>query len=180
MRAALAAVVTPMNGYGNLDFDAFGRLLEWMIREGTDAVVVNGTTGESATLDDKEKMAVIRYAVRQVDGRIPVIAGTGSNCTEHAVELSRKAQELGANALLQVTPYYNKASQEGLVRHFTQVADHVSIPILFIQCAQPYRGNHTARNLQDFVGASQYTGDKGGQRQPVPDCQDSSPVRAGI
>ena len=77
-----AAVVTPMNGYGNLDFDAFGRLLEWMIREGTDAVVVNGTTGESATLDDKEKMAVIRYAVRQVDGRIPVIAGTGSNCTE--------------------------------------------------------------------------------------------------
>ena len=109
-----AAVVTPMNGYGNLDFDAFGRLLEWMIREGTDAVVVNGTTGESATLDDKEKMAVIRYAVRQVDGRIPVIAGTGSNCTEHAVELSRKAQE----------------SQEGLVRHFTQVADHVSIPIL--------------------------------------------------
>ena len=83
-----------------------------MIREGTDAVVVNGTTGESATLDDKEKMAVIRYAVRQVDGRIPVIAGTGSNCTEHAVELSRKAQELGADALLQVTPYYNKASQE--------------------------------------------------------------------
>ena len=125
-----AAVVTPMNGYGNLDFDAFGRLLEWMIREGTDAVVVNGTTGESATLDDKEKMAVIRYAVRQVDGRIPVIAGTGSNCTEHAVELSRKAQELGADALLQVTPYYNKASQDGLVRHFTQVADHVSIPIL--------------------------------------------------
>ena len=105
-------------------------LCKWMIREGTDAVVVNGTTGESATLDDKEKMAVIRYAVRQVDGRIPVIAGTGSNCTEHAVELSRKAQELGADALLQVTPYYNKASQEGLVRHFTQVADHVSIPIL--------------------------------------------------
>ena len=98
-----AAVVTPMNGYGNLDFDAFGRLLEWMIREGTDAVVVNGTTGESATLDDKEKMAVIRYAVRQVDGRIPVIAGTGSNCTEHAVELSRKAQELGADVFV---PYH--------------------------------------------------------------------------
>ena len=112
-------------------------------------------------------MAVIRYAVRQVDGRIPVIAGTGSNCTEHAVELSRKAQELGADALLQVTPYYNKASQEGLVRHFTQVADHGAYPS-FIQCAQPYRGNHTAGNLQDSVGTSQYTGDKGGQRQPVP------------
>ena len=125
-----AAVVTPMNGYGNLDFDAFGRLLEWMIREGTDAVVVNGTTGESATLDDKEKMAVIRYAVRQVDGRIPVIAGTGSNCTEHAVELSRKAQELGADALLQVTPYYNKTSQAGLVRHFNAVADAVGLPMI--------------------------------------------------
>ena len=175
-----AAVVTPMNGYGNLDFDAFGRLLEWMIREGTDAVVVNGTTGESATLDDKEKMAVIRYAVRQVDGRIPVIAGTGSNCTEHAVELSRKAQELGADALLQVTPYYNKASQEGLVRHFTQVADHVSIPILLYNVPSRTGGNHTAGNLQDSVGTSQYTGDKGGQRQPVPDSQDSSPVRAGI
>ena len=115
---------------------------------------------ESATLDDKEKMAVIRYAVRQVDGRIPVIAGTGSNCTEHAVELSRKAQELGADALLQVTPYYNKASQEGLVRHFTQVADHVRHTHPFIQCAQPYRGNHTAGNLQDSVGTSQYTGTK--------------------
>lgn len=125
-----AAVVTPMDQYGNLDFEAFGRHLERMIEGKTDAVVVNGTTGESATLDHKEKLAVIRYAVRKVDGRIPVIAGTGSNCTEWAVELSREAQQLGADALLQVTPYYNKASQEGLVRHFTQVADHVSIPIL--------------------------------------------------
>ena len=75
-----AAVVTPMNGYGNLDFDAFGRLLEWMIREGTDAVVVNGTTGESATLDDKEKMAVIRYAVRQVDGAVQKGPGAGGGC----------------------------------------------------------------------------------------------------
>ena len=125
-----AAVGTPMNGYGNLDFDAFGRLLEWMIREGTDAVVVNGTTGESATLDDKEKMAVIRYAVRQVDGRIPVIAGTGSNCTEHAVELSRKAQELGADALLLISPYYNKANAEGMYRHFAETADAVDIPCI--------------------------------------------------
>ena len=160
-------MVTPMNGYGNLDFDAFGRLLEWMIREGTDAVVVNGDHRGVGHPGRQEKWHVIRYAVRQVDGRIPVIAGTGSNCTEHAVELSRKAQELGADALLQVTPYYNKASQEGLVRHFTQVADHVSIPILFIQCTQPYRGNHTAGNLQDSVGTSQYTGD---ERRPAATC----------
>ena len=125
-----AAAAMPMDTDGHLDYEGLGRLLEWIIEGGTDAVVVNGTTGESATLSDREKLDVIRYAVRKVDGRIPVIAGTGSNCTEHAVMLSREAQKLGADALLQVTPYYNKASQEGLVRHFTQVADHVEIPIL--------------------------------------------------
>ncbi len=166
-----AAVVTPMNGYGNLDFDAFGRLLEWMIREGTDAVVVNGTTGESATLDDKEKMAVIRYAVRQVDGRIPVIAGTGSNCTEHAVELSRKAQELGADALLQVTPYYNKASQEGLVRHFTQVADHVSIPILLYNVPSRTGVTIQPETYKILSEHPNIRGTKEASGKPVSDCQ---------
>ncbi|MCC8025190.1 MAG: 4-hydroxy-tetrahydrodipicolinate synthase [Clostridium sp.] len=125
-----AAVVTPMDAYGNLDFDAMKRLLDRIIEGGTDAVVVNGTTGESATLDHREKLSVIEFVIRHVDGRIPVIAGTGSNCTEHAAALSREAEKLGADALLQVTPYYNKASQEGLVRHFTEVGDHVGIPIL--------------------------------------------------
>lgn len=125
-----AAVVTPMDCYGNLELDAMKRLLDRLIDGGTDAIVVNGTTGESATLDDKEKLQVIEFVIRHVDGRIPVIAGTGSNCTEHAVKLSREAEKLGADALLQVTPYYNKASQEGLVRHFTKVGDHVGIPIL--------------------------------------------------
>ena len=125
-----AAVVTPMDEYGNLDLDAMGRLLDWLLEEKTDAIVVNGTTGESATLDDNEKMEVIGFVIRHVNGRVPVIAGTGSNCTEHAVKLSREAEKLGADGLLQVTPYYNKASQEGLVRHFTEVGDHVGIPIL--------------------------------------------------
>ena len=125
-----AAIVTPMDEYGNLDYEAMGRLLDRIMDEGTDAVVVNGTTGESATLDDREKLSVMEYVIRHVDGRIPVIAGTGSNCTEHAVKLSREAEKLGADGLLQVTPYYNKASQEGLVRHFTEVGDHVGIPIL--------------------------------------------------
>ena len=107
-----------------------GRLLDWLLEEKTDAIVVNGTTGESATLDDNEKMEVIGFVIRHVNGRVPVIAGTGSNCTEHAVKLSREAEKLGADALLQVTPYYNKASQEGLVRHFTQVGDHVGIPMI--------------------------------------------------
>lgn len=125
-----AALATPMDSRGNLDLGAMGRLLERLIEEGTDAVIVNGTTGESATLDDREKLAVIEFVIRRVDGRIPVIAGTGSNCTKHAVELSKEAEKLGADALLQVTPYYNKTSQEGLVRHFTQVGDHVGIPML--------------------------------------------------
>ncbi|MBS1482910.1 MAG: 4-hydroxy-tetrahydrodipicolinate synthase, partial [Clostridium sp.] len=125
-----AAVVTPMDEYGNLDLDAMGRLLDWLLEEKTDAIVVNETTGESATLDDNEKMEVIGFVIRHVNGRVPVIAGTGSNCTEHAVKLSREAEKLGADALLQVTPYYNKASQEGLVRHFTQVGDHVGIPMI--------------------------------------------------
>lgn len=99
-----------------------------MIREGTDAVVVNGATRESVTLDGEERMAVIHHTVRQMGGRVPMIAGTGSNCTEYAVELSRRAQELGVDALLQVVPYYNKASRKGLVRHFTQMTNHVSIP----------------------------------------------------
>ena len=125
-----AAIVTPMDDYGNLDYEAMGRLLDRIMDGGTDAVVVNGTTGESATLDDREKLSVMEYVIRHVDGRIPVIAGTGSNCTEHAVKLSREAEKMGADGLLQVTPYYNKASQEGLVRHFTEVGDHVGIPIL--------------------------------------------------
>ena len=125
-----AAVVTPMYEYGNLDLDAMGRLLDWLLEEKTDAIVVNGTTGESATLDDNEKMEVIGFVIRHVNGRVPVIAGTGSNCTEHAVKLSREAEKLGADALLQLTPYYNKASQEVRVRHFTQVGDHVGIPMI--------------------------------------------------
>lgn len=125
-----AAVVTPMDDHGNLDFHAMGRLIDWLIEEKTDAIVVNGTTGESATLEDRERLEVIGFVIRRVDGRIPVIAGTGSNCTEHAVKLSREAWKLGADALLQVTPYYNKASQEGLVRHFSRIGDQVGIPIL--------------------------------------------------
>lgn len=124
------AVATPMNRDGTLDFRGMERLLDRVLDGGSDAIVVNGTTGESATLEDKEKLKVIGFVVRHVDGRVPVIAGTGSNCTRHAVELSMEAKRLGADALLQVTPYYNKASQEGLVRHFMEVADHVELPML--------------------------------------------------
>ena len=160
--------------------DELGRIIDDQIAHSTDAIVICGTTGESPTLTDEEHTECIRYTVKKAAGRVPVIAGTGSNDTKYAIWLSQQAEADGADALLLVTPYYNKTSQAGLLAHYTAIADAVHIPLHPVQCAQPYRGNHTAGNLQDFVGASQYTGDKGGQRQPVPDCQDSSPVRAGI
>lgn len=129
-KGSAAALVTPMNPGGGLDYEALKRLTDRVLDGKTDAVVVNGTTGESATLSDREKLAVIGFVIKVVDGRVPVIAGAGSNCTKHAVELSKEAQMLGADALLQVTPYYNKATQEGLVCHFTAIADRVDIPIL--------------------------------------------------
>ena len=115
---------------GAIDFEAMGKLLEFQLENGTDAIVVNGTTGESSTLQDEEKYKLIEFTVKRVHGRVPVIAGAGSNNTAHAVELSKKAQELGADGLLEVTPYYNKTSQRGLVAHYTAVADAVDLPIL--------------------------------------------------
>ena len=129
-KGSAVAIVTPMDSHGNLDFMAMEKLLKFQLENGTDAIVVNGTTGESATLEEKEKLELIEFVVHYVNHRVPVIMGTGSNCTSHAVRLSRKAQSLGASALLQVTPYYNKTSQHGLVEHFTAVADSVDIPII--------------------------------------------------
>lgn len=124
------AIVTPMNPDGSVNFAEFGRLLDFQIAGGADAIVVCGTTGEASTMPDDEHLECIRFAVERVAGKIPVIAGTGSNDTVHAISLSQKAEKLGADALLQVTPYYNKTSQRGLVRHFTAIADSVNIPIV--------------------------------------------------
>ena len=124
------AIVTPMNPDGSVNFAEFGRLLDFQIAGGADAIVVCGTTGEASTMPDAELLDCIRFAVERVAGKIPVIAGTGSNDTVHAISLSQKAEKLGADALLQVTPYYNKTSQRGLVRHFTAIADSVNIPIV--------------------------------------------------
>ena len=123
------ALVTPFNE-GGIDFEAFGRIIEDQIAGGSDAIVVCGTTGEAATMPDKEHLSAIEYCVKTVNGRIPVIAGTGSNDTPHAIMLSTEAEKLGADALLHVTPYYNKTSQRGLIRHFEMIADSVNIPII--------------------------------------------------
>lgn len=122
------AIATPMNADGSINYEEFGRLIDFQIENGIDGLVICGTTGESATMTDEEHVEVLRYGIERVAHRVPVIAGAGSNDTAYAVELSREAEKMGADALLQVTPYYNKASQRGLVKHFTTIADAVSIP----------------------------------------------------
>lgn len=124
------AIVTPMKADGEVNYEKFGELIEFQIANGTDAIIVCGTTGESATLSHEEHLAVIKYCAEKVAGRIPVVAGTGSNCTETAVYLSREAERYGVDGLLLVCPYYNKATQNGLYTHFKTVADSVKLPII--------------------------------------------------
>ncbi len=125
---SMVAIVTPMDAQGALDWQALTKLVDFHLQEGTDALVVVGTSGESATLNVEEHVEVIRRVVDQVKGRIPVIAGTGANCTREAVELTRNAKSVGADACLLVTPYYNKPTQEGLYQHFKHIAEAVAIP----------------------------------------------------
>lgn len=123
------ALITPFKGQG-IDFDKLGRLIDWQIEEGIDALLVCGTTGECSTMSDEEHKSVIEYAVKRVDKRVPLIAGSGSNDTAYAISLTRFAADAGADASLSVTPYYNKTTQKGLVRHFTAIADQSSIPLI--------------------------------------------------
>ena len=120
------AIVTPFRN-GTVDLNAFGRLLDFQISGGTDAIIVCGTTGEASTMTYGERMRTIEYCVDHVNGRVPVIAGSGSNATPNAIALGRDAERAGADGLLVVTPYYNKATQAGLVRHYTAIADAVSV-----------------------------------------------------
>src|SRR5512132_4096383 len=127
---SLVAIVTPMLEDGRLDFARFKGLIDWHIAEGTDGIVVVGTTGESPTVDFDEHKNLIRVAVEHAKGRIPVIAGTGGNSTAEAIELTESAKRAGATACLSVVPYYNKPSQEGLYRHFARIAETVEMPML--------------------------------------------------
>ena len=129
-RGSGVAIVTPMHEDGAVDYEQFAELIEFQAANGTDAIIVCGTTGEASTLTHEEHLDVIKYCVETVAGRIPVVAGTGSNCTETAVYLSKEAQSAGADGLLLVSPYYNKATQKGLYAHFRAVAEAVELPIL--------------------------------------------------
>lgn len=123
------ALVTPFNESG-VDFDKLGELLEWHIENKTDAIIICGTTGEASTMSEAEKKETIEYTVKKVNNRIPVIAGTGSNNTKYSIEMSKWAESIGVDALLVITPYYNKTTQEGLVCHFSAINDAVNIPII--------------------------------------------------
>ena len=129
-KGAGVAIVTPMKPDGAVNYEVFAKLIEFQISNNTDAIIVCGTTGEASTLTHEEHIECIRFCVQQVAKRVPVIAGTGSNCTETAIYLSKEAQKAGADGLLLVTPYYNKATQKGLKEHFKMIAQAVDIPII--------------------------------------------------
>jgi len=156
-RGSLVAIVTPMSDDGALDLDALRRLIDWHIAEGSDGIVVVGTTGESPTVSYDEHCLLIRTTVEQVAGRVPVIAGTGANSTAEAIELTECARAAGAQAGLSVVPYYNKPTQEGLYRHFRKIAETVDLPLILYNV--PGRtitdlSNDTALRLADVPGVA--------------------------
>ena len=129
-RGIATALATPMTSSGAIDYDAYGRLIDWQIESGVAGLVTCGTTGEASTMTAEEHRQTIAFAVKRAAGRVPVIAGTGANCTEKAVELTRFACAAGADACLVVTPYYNKATQRGLIAHYTAIADASDRPVI--------------------------------------------------
>ena len=148
---AAVAIITPMRADGSVDYEELGRIIDDQIDNGTDAIVICGTTGESPTMTDEEHTACIRYAVKKTAGRVPVIAGTGSNDTKYAIWLSRQAQADGADALLLVTPYYNKTSQAGLIAHYTAIADAVDLPCILYNVPSRTGCNLTAASLAQLA-----------------------------
>ncbi|HJV03122.1 MAG TPA: 4-hydroxy-tetrahydrodipicolinate synthase [Burkholderiaceae bacterium] len=130
IKGSIVAIVTPMHADGSLDFPGLNKLIDWHIAEGTDGIVIVGTTGESATVTVEEHCALIKAAVEHTKGRIPIIAGTGGNSTAEAIELTRYAKEAGADAALLVVPYYNRPTQEGMYQHFKAIAEAVDLPII--------------------------------------------------
>ena len=164
-KGAGVAIVTPMTADGEVNYEVLGEMLEAQIAGGTDAIIICGTTGESATLSEEEHSAVIRYAIKKVNKRIPVIAGTGSNCTATAIKLSKEAEKDGADGLLLVTPYYNKATQKGLIAHYTAIAKAVSLPIILYNVPsrtgcnlQPETIAALVKNVKNIVGVKEASG----------------------
>lgn len=183
-RGSAVAIVTPFCN-NVVDYDALGRLIDRQIESSTDAIVICGTTGESSTLTDEEHRECIRYCVERVAGRVPVIAGTGSNDTDYAIELSRYACEVGADALLLVTPYYNKATPKGLIKSFTAVADATDKPIILYNVPSRTGVNITLPVYKELakheriVAAKEASGNISAIAELIAECGDSLDVYSG-
>ena len=178
-KGAGVAIVTPFKDNGDIDYDKFGEQIDFQINNKTDAIVVCGTTGEAATLTEQEHIEAIEFCVRHVNKRVPVIAGTGSNCTKTAVYLSMEAERVGADALLLVTPYYNKTTQAGLIDHFTVVANSVKLPIILYSVKSRTGMNidpETMKTLYDtvpnIVGIKEASGNIGQVAKILSLCKD--------
>ena len=159
------AIVTPFKKDGSVDYDKFRDVIEYQIAGGTDCIVVCGTTGESSTLSHEEHLDCIRFCAEVANKHIPVVAGTGSNCTETAIYLSQEAEKYGVDGLLVVTPYYNKATQKGLIAHYTAVANSVTLPIIMYNVPsrtgtniQPETAVYLAKNVKNIVAIKEATG----------------------
>ena len=159
------AIVTPFKEDGSVDYEKFAEVIEYQVNGGTDCIIVCGTTGEASTLTHEEHLECIKFCVEKVNHRIPVVAGTGSNCTETAVYLSQEAEKYGVDGLLVVTPYYNKATQKGLISHFTTVANSVKTPIILYNVPgrtgcniQPETAVYLAKNVENIVGIKEASG----------------------
>lgn len=164
-KGAAVAIITPFHENGEINYPKLAEILDDQIANHTDAIVICGTTGESSTMTHEEHLETIRFTVEHVAGRVPVIAGTGSNCTETAVYLSQEAEKYGADALLVVTPYYNKATQKGLIAHYTAVADSVKLPIIMYNVPsrtgcniQPETAAYLVENVENIVGIKEASG----------------------
>lgn len=182
---SIVAIVTPMLSDGSLDLPAFNRLLDWHVESGTDAIVVVGTTGESATLTTPEHCDLIAHCVEYVAKRIPVIAGTGSNSTEEALFFTDSAKQHGADACLLVTPYYNRPSQEGMYQHFKLIAETIDIPQILYnvpgRCACDLKVETVERlaDLKNIVGIKDATGDVARGKDLIKRCGDRLAVYSG-
>lgn len=164
-KGAGVAIVTPFKENGDVNYEKFAELVEFQVNNGTDAIIVCGTTGEASTLTHEEHLDVIKYCVDKVAGRVPVVAGTGSNCTETAIYLSKEAEKTGADAVLLVTPYYNKATQKGLYNHFKAVADSIKIPVILYNVPgrtgcniQPETVVKLCSEVENIVGVKEASG----------------------
>ncbi len=185
IQGSIVAIVTPMLPNGDIDYEAFDRLIEWHVASGTDALVVAGTTGESPTLSEQEHCELMRHCVDKVAGRMPVIAGTGSNSTREAIYFTSAAREYGADACLLVAPYYNKPSQEGLYQHFKKVAEQVDIKQILYNVPSrtgcdllPATVSRLA-DLDNIVGIKEASGDMARCRELLRLCGDRISIYGG-